>query len=243
MKKAQNPSSQLRQAEAYRCFFSTARQDESLEKQKLEEQQLARRDAEEKAAKAAALKAIDAKQKALDAAAKANPTIENIAAKYNISTDSAKAAKAIADGMSIDDAWNKYFHTSRNQSDPGFRNLISLAEEFKTDTSSERMPTVDELAKSINVSKKTILSALKLNADPENWNDFMSKRENQIDDFGDEMKNQQAIWYIPQVADAIRIRLNKKVIWVSVKSVASSNATKEYWAKSVHEYSLDTHRY
>lgn len=170
----------------------------------------------EKAAKEKAQADAIEKQKALDEAAKANPTIENIAAKYNISTLAATAAKAIADGMDPDKAFSKYYLQSGDKDKSPYNHMYELSDAFRNDLPADKVPTVSELAQHYKVSENSILAALLLNSDvtQKQLDDFVAK--NPFDTYAE-------LYAIPDLASAIRTKLGSVVQNAAAKAKSTTN--------------------
>jgi hypothetical protein len=147
------------------------------------------------------------KQKKLDATAKANPTIENIAAKYDIPLNVVKVAQLMAEkGWSPEDATDYMAARDPNllfneKSQNALNNLYPLMDVFKTtDLPANKIPTISELAKHYNVSENAIKGALKWNS-PERdaeFNDYMAKHP---------VDTQREFYHIPELANAMRIKI------------------------------------
>ena len=100
------------------------------------------------------------KQKTLDANAKANPTVANLAAKYHVAPNVINAAKLLISDptLNVENLRGQYAHIGSIE---GFPRIYEIIDALKTkDSQPTKMPTVSEMAKNYNVSENAINAAL-----------------------------------------------------------------------------------
>jgi hypothetical protein len=101
-----------------------------------------------------------AKQKVLDAAALANPTVANLAAKYHVAPNVINAANLLISDptLNVENLRGQY---ARIGSIEGFPRIYEIIDGIKNkNLPSDNSPTVSELAKNYNVSENAIKAAL-----------------------------------------------------------------------------------
>jgi hypothetical protein len=105
------------------------------------------------------------------------------------------------------------------KSQKALNHLYSLMDTIKTtDLPTDTIPTISELAKHYNVSENAIKGAIKWNS-PERdaeFNDYMAK--NPVD-------TQREFYHIPELADALRIKINNTILTAKMKSDAANAAS------------------
>jgi len=100
------------------------------------------------------------KQKTLDANAKANPTVANLAAKYHVAPNVINAAKLLISDptINVENARGWYAHIGSIE---GFPRIYEIMDALKNkDSQPTKVPTVSEMAKNYNVSENAINAAL-----------------------------------------------------------------------------------
>ena len=100
------------------------------------------------------------KQKTLDANAKENPTVANLAAKYHVAPNVINAANLLISDptLNVENLRSQYAHIGSIE---GFPRIYEIIDGIKNkNLPSDNSPTVSELAKNYNVSENAIKAAL-----------------------------------------------------------------------------------